>query len=184
MAAPPQGIFQCQPMAMTSFGGVADGFVVRFPNGGGAPTAGTLFGTNNYDQAYFVQIDNVSQVYIYGQSIGNKFVTPGTYNESPLAGQFVACFTPDLDALVWHTRVGDPDNVGDVDISPTAFLISECGEIYLGAYGGQQWRLHFDSELVACRYLKMRSSLLETTNGDFWLAVMSQRDGLECWTSF
>ena len=156
--------------------GLADGFVIRFPNGGGAPTAGTLFGTNNYDQAYFVQIDNVSQVYIYGQSIGNKFVTPGTYNESPLAGQFVACFTPDLDAVVWHTRVGDPDNVGDVDISPTAFLISECGEIYLSGWGGSANNgspYIFDSGTSGMPVTE-DAFQSETTNGDFWLAVMSQ----------
>ena len=160
----------------TSFGGLADGFVIRFPVDGGEPTGGTLFGTNNYDQAYFVQIDNISQVYIYGQSIGTKTITPGTYDESPLAGQYVACFTPDLDALVWHTRVGDPDNTGGVDISPTAFLVSECGEIYLSGWGGAANNgspYIFDSGTNGMP-VTSNAFQTETNNGDFWLAVMSQ----------
>ena len=158
-----------------SFGGLADGFVVRFPAGGGVPTGGTFFGTNNYDQAYFVQIDNVSQVYIYGQSIGNKVISPGTYADSPLAGQYVACFTPDLDALVWHTRIGDPGNPGDVDISPTAFLISECGEIYLSGWGGaanngSPFIFNSGTNGMPVTDDAFQS---ESDNGDFWLAVMS-----------
>ena len=120
----------------TSFGGSADGFAVRFPADGGAPTGGTLFGTSQYDQAYFVQLDAIGQVYLFGQSTGNKPVSLGTYTDSPLAGQFVACLSPGLDDLVWHTRVGDPTNPGGIDISPTAFLVSDCGEIYLSGWGG------------------------------------------------
>ena len=46
------GNFPVQPDGDdTTFGGLADGFVVRIVAGGGAMTGGTLFGTNNYDHA-------------------------------------------------------------------------------------------------------------------------------------
>ena len=158
-----------------TFGGLADGFAMRFAAGGGAPTGGTLFGTNNYDQAYFVQIDAIGQVYLYGQSIGNKPVTAGTYSDSPQAGQFVACFTPALDDLVWHTRIGDPGNVGSVDISPTAFLVSDCGEIYLSGWGGSTNNSspYIFSSGINGMPTTDDAFQTSTNDGDFWLAVMS-----------
>lgn len=160
----------------TSFGGLSDGFVMRFPAGGGAPSGGTFFGTNNYDQAYFVQVDPLSQVYIFGQSIGGKPITPGTYNASPAAGQFVACLTPGLDGMVWHTRVGDPGNAGSVDISPTAFLVSDCGEIYMSGWGGStnnsQSPYIFSSGINGMPTTP-DGFQLGTNDGDFWLGVMN-----------
>jgi len=158
-----------------TFGGLADGFAMRFAAGGGAPTGGTLFGTNNYDQAYFVQIDAIGQVYLYGQSIGNKPVTAGTYSDSPQAGQFVACFTPAMDDLVWHTRIGDPGNVGSVDISPTAFLVSDCGEIYLSGWGGSTNNSspYIFSSGINGMPTTDDAFQTSTNDGDFWLAVMS-----------
>ena len=95
----------------TTFGGVADGFAMRFPAGGGAPTGGTLFGTNNYDQAYFVQVDAIGQVYLFGQSIGNKPVSAGTYSDSPQAGNLWRVMRRRW--TNWcGTRIGDPGNVG------------------------------------------------------------------------
>ena len=170
------GNFPVQPDGDdTSFGGICDGFVVRFTAGGGFLTGGTLFGTNNYDQAYFVQVDAVNQVYIYGQSIGNKPITAGTYSDSPLAGQYVACYTPGLNDLVWHTRVGDPGNNGSVDISPTAFLVSDCGEIYLSGWGGSTNNSSPYIFSSGTNGMPTTTDAFQTStnDGDFWLGVMS-----------
>jgi len=170
------GNFPVQPDGHdTTYGGVCDGFVVRIAAGGGAVTGGTLFGTNNYDQAYFVQIDAVSQIYLYGQSIGNKPISAGTYSDSPQAGQFVACYSPALDNLEWHTRVGDPGNVGSVDISPTAFLVSDCGEIYLSGWGGSTNNTSPYIFSSGTNGMPVTSDAFQTNtnDGDFWLGVMS-----------
>ena len=157
-----------------SFGGICDGFVVRFPVGGGAPTGGTFFGTPNYDQAYFVQVGPLGRVYLYGQSIGNKPITPGTYDGSPTAGQFVVCFAGGLDDLIWHTRVGNPNNSGSIDISPTAFLVSECREIYLSGWGGSTNNSSpfiFDSGTGGMP-ITTGAFQQSTNDGDFWLGVL------------
>ena len=159
----------------TTFGGVADGFALRFAAGGGAPTGGTLFGTNNYDQAYFVQVDAIGQVYLFGQSIGNKPVSAGTYSDSPQAGQFVACYAPALDELVWHTRIGDPGNVGSIDISPTAFLVSDCGEIYMSGWGGSTNNSSPFIFSSGTNGMPTTDDAFQTgtNDGDFWLGVMN-----------
>ena len=159
----------------TTFGGVADGFAMRFAAGGGAPTGGTLFGTNNYDQAYFVQVDAIGQVYLFGQSIGNKPVSAGTYSDSPQAGQFVACYAPALDELVWHTRIGDPGNAGSIDISPTAFLVSDCGEIYMSGWGGSTNNSSPFIFTSGTNGMPTTDDAFQTStnDGDFWLGVMN-----------
>ena len=159
-----------------TFGGQCDGFVLKFPFGDGAPNGGTFFGTGSYDQAYFVQVDPLGRVYLFGQSTGNKPISAGTYNASPQAGQFVVCYEPGLDQTAWHTRVGDPGNVGSVDISPTAFLVSDCGEIYLSGWGGStnnsQSPYIFSSGINGMPTTN-DAFQLTTNDGDFWLGVLS-----------
>lgn len=118
------------------FGGVADAFVTRFPNGGGTPLASTYYGSSSYDQSYFVQVDEDDNIYLLGQTIGNLPLSGTVYDASPNAGQFIACFDVQLQNLLWNTRVGNPNNAGSIDISPTAFLVSDCGQIYLCGWGG------------------------------------------------
>ena len=119
-----------------AFGGVVDAFVTRFPNGGGTPIASTYFGSSSYDQSYFVQLDEDDRIYLYGQTEGDTPLVGDVYDTSPNAGQFVACFDENLQNLLWHTRVGNPNNSGNIDISPTAFLVSDCGQIYMSGWGG------------------------------------------------
>lgn len=116
-------------------GGV-DAFVTRFPNGGGTPIASTYYGTPSYDQSYFVQVDDDNLIYLYGQTTGAMPLVGNVYDTSPNAGQFVACFDSNLQTLEWNTRVGDPGNTNNIDISPTAFLVSDCKQIYLSGWGG------------------------------------------------
>ena len=118
------------------FGGVVDAFVTRFPNGGGTPLASTYYGSSSYDQSYFVQVDEDDNIYLLGQTIGNLPLSGTVYDASPNAGQFIACFDVQLQNLLWNTRVGNPNNAGSIDISPTAFLVSDCGQIYLCGWGG------------------------------------------------
>ena len=145
------------------------------PRAGARRRAGRLFGTNNYDQAYFVQVDAIGQVYLYGQSIGNKPVSAGTYSDSPQAGQFVACYAPALDELVWHTRIGDPGNVGSIDISPTAFLVSDCGEIYMSGWGGSTNNSSPFIFSSGTNGMPTTDDAFQTgtNDGDFWLGVMN-----------
>ena len=88
------------------------------------------------DRSYFVQLDEDDRIYLYGQTEGDTPLVGDVYDMSPNAGQFVACFDENLQNLLWHTRVGNPNNSGNIDISPTAFLVSDCGQIYMSGWGG------------------------------------------------
>lgn len=114
-------------------GGISDGFVTRFS----APTynnpRSTYLGTNDYDQAYFVQLDPDDFVYIYGQTKGGYPNTPGHYS-NPQSGQFIHKISNNLTTSQWSSTFGASS--GNEELSPTAFLVSDCYRIYVAGWGG------------------------------------------------
>ncbi|MDX9751433.1 MAG: gliding motility-associated C-terminal domain-containing protein [Flavobacteriales bacterium] len=112
--------------------GHTDGYVARYAPGG-ALLAATHLGTPQYDQAFFVQVDVQDDVYVVGQTYGDYPVTPGVY-ANPGSGVFIHKLAPDLGASVWSTRIGNGD--WDQDLSPSAFLVSDCGQIYFSGWAG------------------------------------------------
>ncbi len=123
----PPGAFQA------THAGDVDAFVYRFSDNGQTIDAGTFLGSGGYDQAFFVQLDLEDQIYIFGQSDGDLEIAGDVYN-NPNSGQFVTKFNHALTARMWQTTIGTGS--GAIDISPTAFLVSDCDQIYLSGWGG------------------------------------------------
>jgi hypothetical protein len=118
----------------TSNNGATDGYILRFANGTMNFMHGTFVGTSAYDQTYFVQLDDDGFAYVYGQTKGNMTITPGLYGTAT-AGQFVRKYSANLNTIVWTTKIGGPSGNNHV-LSPTAFLVSDCKEIYIAGWGG------------------------------------------------
>jgi len=118
----------------SEFSGDVDGYLAAISNDGSTLFASTFLGTSEYDQSYFLDLDEEQNVYAYGQTRGIYPVTEGIYN-NPLSGQFIHKLTPDLRKTVFSTVVGSGNTIPD--ISPTAFLVNECGNIFLSGWGGQ-----------------------------------------------
>ena len=102
--------------------GNIDGWVLSFTNDGDH-LAGTFLGTSQYDQAYFIDLNSDDEVFVFGQTLG-------TYVSGSTGRQFVHKLDHDLAISHW-ARV-----IGPGTISPTAFLVSDCGYIYLSGWGG------------------------------------------------
>lgn len=117
----------------SSHNGDVDAFLVKIDPNVGNVEAGTYLGTDDYDQAYFVQLDTQEQVYIIGQTTGDFPINGDVYN-NPGSGQFLAKFNEDLSTLIWSTTIGTGS--GNVDVSPTAFLVSDCDQLYWSGWGG------------------------------------------------
>lgn len=116
-----------------TFGGVADGYVARFNSANGTLLSGTYIGLGEYDQVYFVQLDVDDQVYVLGQTESDLGITGGLYG-NPNSGQFIQKFSTNLATLTWKTMIGASS--GHVELSPTAFLVSDCYDIYFSGWGG------------------------------------------------
>ncbi len=117
----------------TTIGGSADGWIAKVSNSGDAISEATFTGTSAFDQVYFLDLNENDDVYVYGQTAGSFPVTPGVYR-NPNSGQFIQKFNADLSALIFSTVIGS--GRGIPDISPTAFLVNECNNLYLAGWGG------------------------------------------------
>jgi gliding motility-associated-like protein len=112
-------------------GGSSDGFLTRFNGATGAVLSGTYVGTNDYDQCFFVQTDIDDFVYVYGQSDGIMPITAGLFGNITNR-QFIRKYNPALSTVEWNTKIGGFNQ----RLSPTAFLVSNCYEIYIAGWGG------------------------------------------------
>ena len=115
-------------------GGV-DAFVTIINSAGTQMIKSILYGTNKYDQAYFVELDNEQNVFLLGQTDAtNGHFYTGTGFGVENGAQFITKFNSDLSARDWSTTFGNQN--GRSDISPTAFLVDVCSKIYISGWGG------------------------------------------------
>ncbi|HEX8515093.1 MAG TPA: PKD domain-containing protein [Bacteroidia bacterium] len=114
-------------------GGQSDGYVTKISNDGAAILNSTLIGTNAYDQSFLIQLDNFFNVYIIGQSLGSMPVSAGVYS-NPNSKQFIWKMNSTLTSTLFTTIFGNGN--GQVNISPAAFLVDVCGNIYVCGWGG------------------------------------------------
>ncbi len=113
-------------------GGI-DGFIISFNGATGARINGTYLGTASYDQSYLIEIDNSNDIYVLGQTKGAWPVSPGVYNNNN-GRQFIHKLNPALSATIFSTRFGS--GATTVNISPNAFLVDNCYNIYVSGWGG------------------------------------------------
>ncbi len=112
----------------------ADAFVAKISTNGSQIINSSYFGTDKYDQSYFVEIGSQNNVYLFGQTetTGTNLVTNATYSVAD-GGQFIAVFNNDLSGVLSSTVLGT--GKGTPDISPTAFLVDVCDKIYIAGWG-------------------------------------------------
>ncbi len=114
-------------------GGDADGWIARISAAGDVIYDATFTGTSSFDQIYFLDLNEDDEVYVYGQTSGDFPITPGVYN-NPNSGQFIQKFDASLTTLIFSTVFGS--GRGIPDISPTAFIVNECNNLYMAGWGG------------------------------------------------
>lgn len=114
-------------------GGKADGFVVKLQPSGTVIQAASYIGTANYDQAFFVDIDREDNIYLVGQSQGGSFPVINATFVNPGSSQFVIKLDPDLIAPINSTVFGNGSP--NINISPSAFLVDICGNLYISGWG-------------------------------------------------
>lgn len=127
--------FPTTPAALNpaAIGGVADGYLALLSANGANLLSGTYLGTSGHDQSYFVELDDDGYIYTYGQAGPGYPVTAGVYNNAN-SGQFITKLNSTLSGISFSTVFGKGD--GNPEISPTAFLVDRCQNIYCSGWGG------------------------------------------------
>ena len=120
-------------------------------------------------------------MYAYGQTSGNFPVSYSVYTK-PHSGQFIEKFSPDLTTSIFSTVVGS--GRGSPDISPTAFLVNDCENIFLSGWGGEINDPYFFSQNnPIIKYIGGHTTGLPVTSdafqnytdgSDFYLMVLSK----------
>lgn len=112
-----------------------DGFVVELNGTGTAALRGTYIGTAKADQIYGIESDKFGFIYVMGTSEGNMEVINADYSD-PGSKQFISKLKPDLSGFVYSTVFGSR-NAPVPNISPTAFLVDRCENVYVSGWGGK-----------------------------------------------
>lgn len=162
----------------TNFDDQTDGFILKLDPNTLQVENGTFVGTPEYDQVYFIQTDLDGNIYALGQTAGDMPITPGLYGQ-PNSGQFISKFDPTLSNLIWNTTIGTGS--GEIDISPTAFLVSDCNQIFFSGWGGHTnsvtCSFSYDCYAVESTTIGLpitADAVQPSTDGsDFYLCVLS-----------
>jgi len=119
----------------TTYSGNTDGMVVSLNNNLSTLRFASYYGTSDYDQIYFVERDQSSQINLLGQtthSSTNYYLFNAGYS-IPHTGQFVSILNSTATAKVRSTMFGRGNQ--NPDISPTAFLVDYCDKIFITGWG-------------------------------------------------
>jgi gliding motility-associated-like protein len=114
-------------------GGI-DGFVTILPNTGASFFKTTYLGTGNTDLVYGLKFDKFGFPYVMGTTTGSWTITANAVYSVPGAKQFISKLQPDLSAYIYSTVFGTP--ISEPNISPVAFLVDRCENVYVSGWGG------------------------------------------------
>jgi gliding motility-associated-like protein len=117
-----------------TFEGSSDGFIAQYKSDN--LSALTYIGTPAADLSLLLDLDNQGNVYILGLSQGEYPVTDGVYVNKN-SGQFIQALASDLSKSLFSTIFGSGRGNGITDIVPTAFLVNDCGNMYISGWGGR-----------------------------------------------
>ncbi|MFA4917363.1 MAG: hypothetical protein WC560_11935, partial [Syntrophales bacterium] len=115
-------------------GGDYDGFICILQGNGSALMASTYFGTSEFDELFFVDLDANDNVYVFGLTEGNIPPTVGVY-ANPGSSQFITKLDPTLNTVIYSTCFGSGTISYYADFSPTAFLVDICENVYAAGWG-------------------------------------------------
>jgi gliding motility-associated-like protein len=119
--------------ALNSASAGIDGYVSILSNNGASLLGSTYIGTSGTDQVYGIQFDRAGFPYVMGQTTGNWPVVNAAWSMNG-GKQFIAKLRPDLSGYVYSTKFGT--NSAAPNISPVAFLVDRCENVYVSGWGG------------------------------------------------
>lgn len=155
-------------------GGSTDGYVVKILNA--APFTlqrSTFIGASGYDQVYGVAIDGADNLYFMGQTLGGGFpVSAGVYS-NPNSSQFVMKMDNNLTSPIFSTVFGSGTS-STTNISPVAFIVDTCQNIYISGWGGVLGGIEFPTAGTTTGLPVTPSAHKSTTDGhDFYFIVFN-----------
>lgn len=158
-----------------------DGFLGKYSSSGQKLKI-IYTGTSSYDQIYLVQTDNQNNIYTLGQTAGSMSMSAGVYGKTN-GKQFLQKYDPNLNAILLKTVFGNGN--AQPEISPTAFLVDNCGRVYVSGWGGGTNTSYHNGMSLVYGLPTTSDAFQKTTDGsDFYLMVLSQNFGQLLYATF
>jgi gliding motility-associated-like protein len=151
--------------------GAIDGYVAEITNDGSSIIRSTFIGTSAYDQVYGIQFDRNGFPYIMGQTMGSWTPKNATYVDAG-AKQFIGKLQPDLSSYIYTTTFGSGSNIPN--ISPTAFLVDRCENVYVSGWGGAVSSGYQSAGTTGMRVTPATAVKTTTDGKDFYFFVMKK----------
>lgn len=163
----------------SSSGGRSEGFISVISSDGATIEKTTFLGTSAYDQVFFVEFDRFQNIYALGQTNGGNFPLKKVDNITSFeadtgAGQFIVKLNRDLDSAIFSMTFGDGLGIGTPNISPTAFLVDRCQNVFAAGWGGALGG--GDGPLVLSDSMPITPDAFDKTtdNQDFYFYVLNR----------
>ncbi len=159
----------------SSLGGPADGWIAKVRGDGQELMASTYTGTESIEQTYFIDLNIDEEIFIYGQTdagLNFPIMPVGVFNDKPGSGQYLQKYSNDLSTLLVSTVFGSGSGIPD--ISPTAFLVNDCNNIYMTGWGGRLNDLAGHWNTITNNMPLTFDAFQKTTSGnDFYFIVLT-----------
>lgn len=154
--------------------GSTDGFVTQITNNGASVIRTVYYGTTAWDAIYGLDFDKFNYPYIMGITQGGGAWPVVNVGWSiPNSSQFVAKLKQDLSGFEYSTVWGTGSN--RPNISPVAFLVDRCENVYISGWGGWLQSGTDPYEMSGPRGLPLKDARKETTdNRDFYFIVIEK----------
>lgn len=166
----PQGILHSSYQ-----GGDVDGFISEISADMKTLIKTCYIGTGGNDMVYGVQTDKYGFPYIMGTTT-NAFPiykSPFNANNNQANGkQFITKLNPDLTQVTYSANFGK--GAATPDISPTAFLVDVCGNVYVSGWGGKGNNEYYPGSNVTGMKITPNAILNQTDGSDFYFFVLEK----------
>ncbi len=164
-----------------ALGGTIDGYLTIISSDGTQRLRTTFVGTAAIDQVFGVQFDVNGFPYIMGQTTGSWPIQNAVFN-NPSGKQFIAKLQPDLSAFVYSTAFGSGSVIPN--ISPVAFLVDRCENVYMSGWGGTGFGSGFTSAGTAGLPVTPDAFKSNTDGKDFYFFVLKKDASGQLFGSF
>ena len=155
-------------------GGVCDGFISIISNDGKTLKKTTYLGTSGFDAIYGIEFDRVGFPYVMGSTTGAWKTTANVGFINVGAKQFVGKLNADLSSYIFCTTFGSA--VSNPNISPVAFLVDRCENLYISGWGGWLYARPDPYGLAGTAGMPVSPNAIKkiTDNRDFYFIVIKK----------
>ena len=165
-------------------GGISDAYISIISNDGSTIRKTTYLGTPGFDAIYGIEFDKLGFPYVMGSTTGNWPTTANVAFINPGAKQFVAKLKPDLSSFVYSTTFGS--KAPNPNISPVAFLVDRCENVYVSGWGGWLYATSDPYGLAGTAGMPVSANAIKkiTDNRDFYFIVIQKNASALLYATF